>query len=293
MARKPRSTRAATGANQVGSIPAGAPSDLPLSDEEFIAQSQRQDRQHQVAQEQQQARLAARVRFEQLRDDLKWYGERQDQESGTPQGLIDLIADLLSAAKEASILVPRDHSDQANDPARQWAVRIFRHIAAGRKAAALKLLQHAGPSASWPWTRDWIKRRLIDEAIHPSPSFPANQESSTAPDASALAAPTVPAASAPAATAIPASASGDEAAAEANPVHWLTLVEAEQLSAINRGVISRAVTAGEIASNGKKGRQRRLDAADFVRWQLARARRPEAPEGNEQVREQFRQLGSR
>jgi hypothetical protein len=73
-------------------------------------------------------------------------------------------------------------------------------------------------------------------------------------------------------------------ALEDPPRQWLTLAEAERISGINRGVISRAVDAGALASNGQKGRgKRKIDAAAFTRWQLQRAQRPERTESSAHV----------
>src|SRR5262249_23260647 len=74
------------------------------------------------------------------------------------------------------------------------------------------------------------------------------------------------------------------AALEDAPRQWITLAEAERISGINRGVISRAVDAGVLASNGQKGRgKRKIDAAAFTRWQLQRAQRPERTESTAHV----------
>lgn len=60
--------------------------------------------------------------------------------------------------------------------------------------------------------------------------------------------------------------------------NWLTVAEAERLSSINRGTISRACDSGEIVTNGESGRGRRIDSTDFNRWHLAYIRRPERQE---------------
>jgi hypothetical protein len=74
------------------------------------------------------------------------------------------------------------------------------------------------------------------------------------------------------------------AAPEDPPRQWITLAEAERISGINRGVISRAVDAGALASNGQKGRgKRKIDAAAFTLWQLQRAQRPERTESTAHV----------
>jgi hypothetical protein len=57
---------------------------------------------------------------------------------------------------------------------------------------------------------------------------------------------------------------------ESPTAQWITVSQAKKLSDINSGVISRAVTNGEIASNKRKGLQRRINSADFNRWQLER-----------------------
>ena len=74
------------------------------------------------------------------------------------------------------------------------------------------------------------------------------------------------------------------AALEDPPRQWITLAEAERISGINRGVISRAVDAGVLASNGQKGRgKRKIDAAAFTRWQLQRSQRAERSESTAHV----------
>jgi hypothetical protein len=65
---------------------------------------------------------------------------------------------------------------------------------------------------------------------------------------------------------------------------WLTVAEAAQISGINKGIISRAVDDGDLKSNGKKLRARRIDGTDFNRWQLARANKLKSMESDEQVR---------
>ena len=63
----------------------------------------------------------------------------------------------------------------------------------------------------------------------------------------------------------------------------LKVSEAERVSNINRGQISRAADTGELKSNGKTGRERRIDTADFCRWVLARSDHPERAESSEHV----------
>jgi hypothetical protein len=74
-----------------------------------------------------------------------------------------------------------------------------------------------------------------------------------------------------------ASAQPAEQTTAAEPAaHWISLADAELTSGINRGIISRAVDADEIKHNGQTGKgKRKIDAADFTRWQLERAKRPE------------------
>jgi hypothetical protein len=64
---------------------------------------------------------------------------------------------------------------------------------------------------------------------------------------------------------------------------WLTVSEVGRITGCNTGVITRAVDRGELKSNGETGRDRRIDAIDLARWQLARADKPEPMESNEAV----------
>jgi hypothetical protein len=59
---------------------------------------------------------------------------------------------------------------------------------------------------------------------------------------------------------------------------WLTVSKASLMSAIATGTISRAANKGELKTNGKEGRERRLDPSDFSQWALARMRKPESDE---------------
>jgi hypothetical protein len=75
----------------------------------------------------------------------------------------------------------------------------------------------------------------------------------------------------------------------AESTNWLTLADAERISLINRGVISRAVDAGELKSNGLSGKgQRKVDPADFIRWLLERAKKTEQTESTAQVERKVR-----
>jgi excisionase family DNA binding protein len=66
-------------------------------------------------------------------------------------------------------------------------------------------------------------------------------------------------------------------------IDWFTVKEASQTSGVNSGLISRAVDSGELKSNGKSGRERRIDPADLARWMKERADRPEPKESGEHV----------
>jgi hypothetical protein len=72
--------------------------------------------------------------------------------------------------------------------------------------------------------------------------------------------------------------------------HWLTVTQAASLSAMNTGAISRAVARGDLKSNGRTGRERRIDAIDFTRWHLEQLAKTEMQETDEQVRKKLREL---
>jgi hypothetical protein len=85
--------------------------------------------------------------------------------------------------------------------------------------------------------------------------------------------------------------SGDDAKAKGPPskgdtgeAPWFTVTEAAKTAGVNTGVITRAVDAGQLKSNGKRGRGRRIDPADISRWLLARADKPEPAESDEQAK---------
>jgi len=61
---------------------------------------------------------------------------------------------------------------------------------------------------------------------------------------------------------------------------WIKITEAERVSAINKGVISRAADRGDIKSNDKKGPERRIDGISFLQWVLQRAEEPSQPNAN-------------
>jgi hypothetical protein len=68
---------------------------------------------------------------------------------------------------------------------------------------------------------------------------------------------------------------------------WLTVTDAAKAAGCNRGEISRAADKGELTSNGKNGRERRIDAVSLAQWQLKRANRPEPVESDESVRKKL------
>jgi hypothetical protein len=65
---------------------------------------------------------------------------------------------------------------------------------------------------------------------------------------------------------------------------WLTVTQAARVAGCNSGVITAAVNNGKLRSNGKPGRDRRIDPADLSRWQLARAERAEPGETEAAIR---------
>jgi hypothetical protein len=72
---------------------------------------------------------------------------------------------------------------------------------------------------------------------------------------------------------------------------WISLAEASKLSAINAGVISRAVDSGEIVSNGQSGKgKRKVDSADFNRWVLKRNSKPERPETDAEILQKLKRF---
>jgi hypothetical protein len=56
-----------------------------------------------------------------------------------------------------------------------------------------------------------------------------------------------------------------------NQCRWMTVMEAANLLDICSGVISRASEKKHIITNGKRGRERRLDKISVVDWGLKRA----------------------
>jgi hypothetical protein len=74
---------------------------------------------------------------------------------------------------------------------------------------------------------------------------------------------------------------------------WLTVTHAAKVAFASRGTISRAVNAGALRSNGKKGRERRVDSADLTRWILKRSNRTEPVETNQRVESLMRKARSK
>jgi hypothetical protein len=70
---------------------------------------------------------------------------------------------------------------------------------------------------------------------------------------------------------------------------WVTVREAAIVAGCNPGVISRAADSGTLKSNGKKGSERRIDAADLTLWQLQKAKRGEATESDAAVERKLKE----
>lgn len=69
---------------------------------------------------------------------------------------------------------------------------------------------------------------------------------------------------------------------------WRTVSEAATVAGCNTGVITRAVDSGELKSNEKSGRERRVCAVDLTRWILARAPRSDKKESDAAVERQMK-----
>ena len=77
------------------------------------------------------------------------------------------------------------------------------------------------------------------------------------------------------------------------PQAWLSLAEAERLSGINQGVISRAINAGAIRSNGLTGKGRpKLTRQTSTAGRLDRTKRPERTESDTEVERKLRRHGN-
>jgi len=74
---------------------------------------------------------------------------------------------------------------------------------------------------------------------------------------------------------------------------WITVSEAARASACMAWKISRAADNGSLKNNGKKNRERRIDAADLALWQLRMAERPEAVESDAAVRKKLKGSGGK
>jgi hypothetical protein len=67
----------------------------------------------------------------------------------------------------------------------------------------------------------------------------------------------------------------------------ITITQAAAISGVNKGIISRAASKGEIASNGLAGRKLRLDSTNFTQWALTRANREPEEEDHASVERQI------
>jgi hypothetical protein len=66
---------------------------------------------------------------------------------------------------------------------------------------------------------------------------------------------------------------------------WISLAEAERVTGVHRGTISRAIDAGELKGNREKGKgKRKVDAMDLVRWSLHRSKKPDRIESEQHVK---------
>jgi hypothetical protein len=72
---------------------------------------------------------------------------------------------------------------------------------------------------------------------------------------------------------------------------WLTVTDAAIAAGTSKGVITKAVDAGKLRSNGAKRHARRIDAVDLARWTLKRSNRAEPSETSEQVERLARKAG--
>jgi hypothetical protein len=76
-------------------------------------------------------------------------------------------------------------------------------------------------------------------------------------------------------------------------LNWFTVTQAATTACCNTGQITRAVDAGLLKSNGKAGRERRIDLADLARWILRRAGRGETTESDAAVERKVERGGSK
>jgi hypothetical protein len=69
---------------------------------------------------------------------------------------------------------------------------------------------------------------------------------------------------------------------------WVTVTDAARACGCNPGKITKAVNQGLLKSNGKKKRDRRIDAADLTVWQIRRAKRGKTTESEEAVEQKLK-----
>jgi hypothetical protein len=72
-------------------------------------------------------------------------------------------------------------------------------------------------------------------------------------------------------------------ACQTESLSWIKVSQAEKISRVSRGFISRLADAGRIRSNGKNNTARRISTLDFIGWLLSRDKRPEPKESDAQV----------
>ena len=72
-------------------------------------------------------------------------------------------------------------------------------------------------------------------------------------------------------------------ACQTESLSWIKVSQAEKISRVSRGFISRLADAGRIRSNGKNNTARRISTLDFIGWLLSRDKRPEPQESAAQV----------
>jgi len=65
---------------------------------------------------------------------------------------------------------------------------------------------------------------------------------------------------------------------------WPTVSDSYRVTAINKGIISRAAKSGDLPSNGKKGRERRIHPLGLIKWTLKRIVNDELPESEARVK---------
>lgn len=73
---------------------------------------------------------------------------------------------------------------------------------------------------------------------------------------------------------------------------WLTVTDAAMVADVNRGTITHAADGKKLKSNGKTGRQRRIDAIDLTRWIRERSGKPDQRETDAAVRQKLEKAGN-